>query len=235
SGLGKRLGDTPQSIGWSMKTRRRGGRAHTLARAALVLLRSRLQTVLLTKAWLALLSQRGTSPGGRNGEGNSAVGVMGINPAPIPGIPRYSAADKPTNDASADSMMASQPFPAATTSRSHSSVLALVMRVRSRMVSAGLVSFPGRSTFWISPASGVDAIPSAAALPRVTASANSRTSCPASMSARQRAASGRVSPSVPYVATTNFIIFRQLNKILDPREPSHGTAAAHWPKAPALR
>ena len=44
--------------------------------------------------------------------------------------------------------------------------------------------------------------PSAWALPSVASSASSSASCPASIKPRHSAASGRASPSVPYVATT---------------------------------
>src|SRR6185312_6419854 len=114
--------------------------------------------------WLVLFSHFGTRAGGRNGEANAAVGVMGMAPAPIALMPRHSAADRPANEASAETMSASHPFAAAVISRSQLSVLALVIRVRSRTVSAGLVLFAGCRTFLMSPARGAVGIPRAAAL-----------------------------------------------------------------------
>src|SRR5581483_2819371 len=130
-----------------MDSARCGGKPHTRARASLVLLRSSLQTAPLRNPWLVLLSQAGTRVGGKKGDPNAAVGVIGMKPAPIGWMPRYSAAESPTNEARAETMMASQPSAAETTSRSQLSALLFVISLRARMASAGPISFAGRRTF----------------------------------------------------------------------------------------
>ncbi|KWB38334.1 hypothetical protein WL34_01820 [Burkholderia cepacia] len=133
------------------------------------------------------------------------MGVIGIMPAPIAGTPRYSATDKPTNDTSPDTRIASHPADASATCRIHAAVFALAIDAsafdvslkppRPRTASANAPS--GAIARRISPDNAADGTPSMTAEPSIAASASSRTSWPASISARPSAASGRVSPSVP--------------------------------------
>ncbi len=160
------------------------------ARAALVLTRNAFHSMAFTKWWLARLSRRGTHPGGRNGEGNAVVGVIGIIPEPTLFTSRYSAAENPTNATSPATRMASQPFPASMMARSHDSAFSLAILASARAVSLKpppLATTP--AMVWsapraprILPLSAVVGTPSASALASVAASASSRASCPASTS-----------------------------------------------------
>ncbi|MGH8084574.1 MAG: hypothetical protein ACREPV_04800 [Lysobacter sp.] len=140
-----------------------------------------------------------------NGEGNSRVGVIGIIPAPIAGMRRNSAAEKPTNAARPLTMSASQPRPASTAVCSHDVALALAMCASARVVrvtpdasfNTPEIACSGASVPRMSPASATAGTSSAFAVPSVEASASCIASWPASINARARNASGRVSPSVP--------------------------------------
>src|SRR5690606_41038424 len=104
------------------------------ARARLVSARKARHSSWLTTAWLARLRKPGRRWVGRNGEGNSRVGVIGIIPAPIAGMRRNSAAEKPTNAASPLTISASQPRAAPTVVLSHEVALALAMFASARVV-----------------------------------------------------------------------------------------------------
>src|SRR5208283_3584119 len=122
-------------MGCSVQTALRGGSLN-FARAALVLSRKAFHSMSFTKWWLARLKNRGTHLGGRNGEGNAAVGVMGIMPDPMPLAFRYSAAEKPTNAVNPATRIASQPFPASMIALSQDSAFSLAIAASARAVAS---------------------------------------------------------------------------------------------------
>ena len=105
-----------------------------IARAALVLSRKAFHSMAFTKAWLARLSRPGTHLGRRSGDGNAAVGEIGIMPAPTPLAPTHSAAEKPANAASPAARIASQPSPASMMALSQDAALSLTIAASARAV-----------------------------------------------------------------------------------------------------
>jgi hypothetical protein len=149
--------------------------------------------------------QIGIECGGSIGDGNAEVGVSGIIPAPMAGTFSFSAAENPMYAASPETISPSLPAASSRTWRiqasafslaSRTSAFAFAFRLNLRAPSDGVLLI-ACNVPRMSPASAACGTPRSRALPRVLRSASKVTSLPASIKARQSAATGLVSPSVP--------------------------------------
>jgi hypothetical protein len=135
-----------------------------------------------TSRWLNRFNHRGVFPGGRNGDGNSAVGVSGNMPAPMTGIPSFSATEKPAKAARPAQIRASQPEATPSVSCIQAATLSFPMRARTFAVAFRLIlpdttaAIPGCRAPRISPANVAWGTLSASARLSVPSAANSVTS-----------------------------------------------------------